>query len=199
MAKLYFRYGAMNCGKTVQLLQVAHNYEERGCTVCVAKPAKDTKNNSKLLSRIGLERETDFTFNDSVDLFQKIKQEYPKVDCVLIDEAQFLSAEQVDQLSHVAAELSIPVICYGLRVNFRQQDGGFAGATRLLQIAEELEEIKTICDCGRKATRNTRFLNGKLVTDGPDILIDDGTNKIEYHSLCSQCYYKHLAKNQKNS
>lgn len=197
MAKLYFRYGAMNCGKTILLLQTAHNYEERGCKVCIIKPATDTKNGTKLLSRVGnLERSTDFTFSKQVDLYKKIKQQYRDVDCVLVDEAQFLTPEQADQLSHVAAELDIPVICYGLRVNFRQQSGGFEGSTRLLQIAEDLEEIKTICSCGRKATRNTRFLDDKLVIDGPDILIDDGKTKIEYRSLCSKCYYEHLNQNE---
>ena len=192
MAKLYFRYGAMGCGKTMQLLQVAFNYEERGHKVCVIKPATDTKNGTKLLTRIGPERETDFCFSRDTDLFKKISQKYKNVHCVLIDEAQFLTPEQVDQLVLVTIRLNIPVIAYGLRVNFRQDSGGFEGSTRLLQIAEDIEEIKTICECGRKATRNTRFLNDKLVIDGPDILIDDGTSKIEYRALCSACYQKYL-------
>lgn len=192
MAKLYFRYGAMGCGKTMQLLQVAFNYEERGHKVCVIKPATDTKNGTKLLTRIGPERETDFCFSRDTDLFKKISQKYKNVHCVLVDEAQFLTPEQVDQLVLVTIKLNIPVIAYGLRVNFRQDSGGFEGSTRLLQVAEDIEEIKTICECGRKATRNTRFLNDKLVIDGPDILIDDGTSKIEYRALCSACYQKYL-------
>ena len=190
MAQLYFRYGAMGCGKTAQLLQVAFNYEERGRKVCVIKPATDTKNGDKLLSRIGLERTTDFCFNRHTNLFNRIKKEYSDVDCVLVDEAQFLTPAQADQLLRVAVELDITVICYGLRLNFRMKDGGFEGATRLLQIAHRLEELKTICDCGRKATLNTRWLDGKLVTDGPDVLID-GTSKIEYRSLCANCYFKY--------
>ena len=91
----------------------------------------------------------------------------------------------------VVVKLNIPVICFGLRLNFRLKDGGFEGSTRLLQIAHKIEEIKTICDCGRKATLNTRWLNGKLVTDGPDILIDDGTNEIKYRAICMHCYYKY--------
>lgn len=190
MAQLYFRYGAMGCGKTMQLLQVAFNYEERGQKVCVTKPQTDTKNGTKLLTRIGPERETSFTFSRCDNIFKKIKKEYRDVDCVLVDEAQFLTPAQADQLAEVAVLLDIPVICYGLRLNFRQKDGGFEGATRLLQIAHKIEEIKTICDCGRKATRNCRFLDGKLVTDGPDILIDDGKTKIVYRAICSHCYYK---------
>ncbi|MCR5573155.1 MAG: thymidine kinase [Candidatus Saccharibacteria bacterium] len=190
MAQLYFRYGAMGCGKTVQLLQVAFNYEERGRKVCVIKPATDTKNGDKLLSRIGLERKTNFCFSRRTNLFNRIKKEYSDVDCVLVDEAQFLTPAQADQLLRVAVNLDITVICYGLRLNFRMKDGGFEGATRLLQIAHRLEELKTICDCGRKATLNTRWLDGKLVTDGPDVLID-GTSKIEYRSLCANCYFKY--------
>lgn len=182
----------MGCGKTMQLLQVAFNYEERGHKVCVIKPKTDTKNGAKLLTRIGPERETDFCFDKTVNLFDKIVKSYQKVHCVLVDEAQFLTPVQVDQLSLVATNLDIPVIAYGLRLNFRQDDSGFEGATRLLQIAHDIEEIKTICECGRKATRNTRFLNGKLVTSGPDILIDDGTSKIEYRALCPACYEKYL-------
>lgn len=189
MSKLYFRYGAMGCGKTIQLLQVAFNYEERGHSVCVIKSVTDTKNGNKLLTRIGPDRETDFVFTKDDNLFEIIKQKYHKVSCVLVDEAQFLMPDQVDQLNEVAILLNIPVIAYGLRLNFRQTADGFHGATRLLQIAHEIEELKTICDCGRKATRQSRFLNGKIVTDGPDILIDDGSSEIVYKALCPRCYY----------
>ncbi len=192
MAKLYFRYGAMGCGKTMQLLQVAFNYEERGHKVCVIKPATDTKNGTKLLTRIGPERETDFCFDRNTDLFKEISQNYADVHCVLVDESQFLTPVQADQLMKVVTRLDIPVMAYGLRLNFRLEDGGFEGATRLLQIAHDIEEIKTICECGRKATYNARFLNGKLVADGPDVLIDDGTIDIEYRAICPACYEKYL-------
>ncbi|MBR6134664.1 thymidine kinase [Candidatus Saccharibacteria bacterium] len=191
MAQLYFRYGAMGCGKTMQLLQVAFNYEERGQKVCVIKPATDTKNGKKLLTRIGPERETDFCFNRHVNLFTKIAKEYSGVNCVLVDEAQFLTEKQVDQLLQVVVKLNIPVIAYGLRLNFRMSSRGFEGSTRLLQVAHKIEEIKTICDCGRKATLNTRWLNGKLVTTGPDILIDDGKTDIIYKALCLHCFFKY--------
>lgn len=193
MSKLYFRYGAMGCGKTMQLLQVAFNYEERGHKVCVIKPATDTKNGSKLLTRIGPERETDFCFDKKFNLFDEISKNYKDVQCVLVDEAQFLTAKQVDQLMLVTIKLDIPVMAYGLRLNFRREDSGFEGATRLLQIAHDIEEIKTICECGHKATYNARFLNDKLVASGPDILID-GTSKIEYRALCPSCYEKYLEK-----
>ena len=191
MAKLYFRYGAMGCGKTMQLLQVAFNYEERGHKVCVIKPATDTKNGTKILTRIGPERETNFCFDRKTDLFKKISKEYNDVQCVLVDEAQFLTSKQVDQLMRVVNNLHIPVMAYGLRLNFRLTDGGFEGATRLLQIAHDIEEIKTICECGHKATCNARFLDGKFVADGPDVLID-GTTEIEYRAICPACYERYL-------
>lgn len=193
MAKLYFRYGAMGCGKTMQLLQVAYNYEERGHRVLVIKPEIDTKNGTKILTRIGPEREVDFTFGPDINLYEKVKKA-GKVACVLVDEAQFMTAEQANQLADVASDLNIPVITYGLRVNFRQDGKGFEGATRLLQIAEEIDEIKTICECGTKATRNARFLGGELVADGPDILIDDGKTEIEYRALCYKCYKRYKEK-----
>lgn len=192
MAKLYFRYGAMGCGKTMQLLQVAFNYEERGHQVCVIKPKTDTRNGTKLLTRIGPERETNFCFSRETNLYNEIAKSYRNVRCVFVDEAQFLTKKQVDELMLVTIDLNIPVMCYGLRLNFRREDGGFEGATRLLQIAHEIEEIKTICECGHKATYNVRFLNGKFVSDGPDILIDDGKTKIEYRALCPACYEKYL-------
>lgn len=192
MAKLYFRYGAMGCGKTMQLLQAAFNYEERGHKVCVIKPATDTKNGTKLLTRIGPERETNFCFDRQTNLYEKIAKDYQNVQCVLVDESQFLTPAQADQLMQVTTKLDIPVMAYGLRLNFRREDGGFEGATRLLQIAHDIEEIKTICECGKKATYNARFLNGKLVADGPDVLIDDGTIDIEYRAICPACYEKYL-------
>ena len=192
MAKLFFRYGAMGCGKTMQLLQTAFNYEERGHKVCVIKPNTDTKNGDKLLTRIGPERETDFCFSKHTNLFKKISKDYTDVHCVLVDEAQFLTPKQADELMMIVVKLDIPVIAYGLRLNFQLTNKGFEGATRLLQIAHNIEELKTICDCGKKATLNIRFLNGKIVTDGPDILIDDGKSEIKYKALCPKCYYKKL-------
>ena len=191
MAKLYFRYGAMGCGKTMQLLQVAFNYEERGHKVCVIKPNTDTKHGTKLYTRIGPERETNFCFDRITNLYDEIAKSYKNVQCVLVDEAQFLTKSQVDDLMRVTIDLDIPVMCYGLRLNFKCEDGGFEGATRLLQVAHDIEEIKTICECGKKATLNSRFLNGKFVADGPDILIDDGKTKIEYRALCPACYQKY--------
>ena len=192
MAKLYFRYGAMGCGKTMQLLQVAFNYEERGMKVAVIKPRTDTKNGTKILTRIGPERETDFCFDRNANLYDLVSQKYQDVSCVLVDEAQFLTKKQADELSRIVAKLDIPVMAYGLRLNFRQEDGGFEGATRLLQIADDIEEIKTICECGHKATRNARLIDGKIVTDGPDVLIDGSDQTVEYKAFCFGCYHRRV-------
>ncbi len=197
MSKLYFRYGAMGCGKTMQLLQVAFNYEERGHKVLVMKPKMDTKNGEKLLTRIGPEREVDFCFTKNDNIFDFVSKSCTKskkkISCILVDEAQFLTSKQVDELMQVVTELDIPVMAYGLRLNFRLTDGGFEGATRLLQIAHDIDEIKTICECGKKATCNARFLNGKFVADGPDVLIDDGHSKIEYRAICPKCFADYKA------
>jgi thymidine kinase len=196
MSKLYFKYGAMGCGKTMQLLQVAFNYEERGHKVFVMKPKTDTKNGEKLLTRIGPEREVDFCFKNNDDVFDFVSKEVSKngkIACVLVDEAQFLTCEQVDELMRIVTELDVPVMAYGLRLNFKLNDGGFEGATRLLQIAHDIDEIKTICECGRKATCNARFLNGKFMADGPDVLIDDGKTEIEYRAICPKCYADYKA------
>ncbi len=188
----------MGCGKTMQLLQVAFNYEERGHQVCVIKPATDTKNGDKILTRIGPERETDLCFTKDTDIFTAIATDFAGVSCVLVDESQFLTKAQADQLMQITIQLDIPVMAYGLRLNFRQEDGGFEGATRLLQIAHDIEEIKTICECGHKATMNCRFLNNKIVLDGPDVLID-GTSKIEYRALCPACVEKYKKENHVHS
>ena len=197
MSKLYFRYGAMGCGKTMQLLQVAFNYEERGHKVLVMKPKTDTKNGEKLLTRIGPEREVDFCFSRDDDIFEfakkNIKNAKQKIACVLVDEAQFLTSKQVDDLMRIVTEFDVPVMAYGLRLNFKLNDGGFEGATRLLQIAHDIDEIKTICECGRKATCNARFLDGKFMADGPDVLIDDGKTAVEYRAICAKCYADYLA------
>ena len=190
MAQLYFRYGAMGCGKTMQLLQVAFNYEERGQHVCVIKPATDTKNGSKLLTRIGPERQTDFCFDRRTNLFSHIKRDFANVNCVLVDEAQFLTPKQADQLMEVVVKLDIPVICFGLRLNFRLKDGGFEGSTRLLQIAHKIEEIKTICQCGDGAIHNVRFnKEHEIVLEGEQVVID-GAGDDTYESMCRNCRKK---------
>ncbi|MGL4730719.1 MAG: thymidine kinase [Clostridium sp.] len=189
MSKLYFRYGAMNCGKSTNLLQVAHNYEERGMKVLIIKPKTDTKGENKVVSRLGVTKEVDFWVENSVDIYELIN-DYIKdngdVNCILADEVQFFTATQIDQLFEVAVKLDIPTICYGLRTDF--QMNGFEGSSRLLMIAHSLEELKTICNCGKKALLNGRKINGKFVFEGEQIAIDKEDN-VEYESLCPKCYF----------
>lgn len=187
MAKLYFRYGAMNCGKSAVLMQVAHNYEERGMKVIIMKPSKDTKGNEYLVSRIGLKRKVDYIITSEDQLFVRWKDRLKDISCILVDEAQFLSREQVDDLMQIVIKCNVPVICYGLRTDFRTD--GFPGSTRLLEIAHSLEEIKTICSCGRKAMFNTRKINGKMTFDGEQVAID-GKDEVSYEALCPACYFE---------
>ena len=190
MAKLYFRYGAMGCGKTAQLLQVAFNYKEKGMNVCVMKPKIDTKAGDKLQTRIGIERDIDYLIDNYDNIYDIVKTKFRNSNCILIDEAQFLSKEQVDNLMEIVVKLNIPVMCYGLRTDFLTN--GFTGSIRLLEIAHSIEELKTICICGRKAIYNARYKNGKIVTSGSSIVIDNDAS-IKYVSLCPHCYYDEIS------
>ena len=186
MAKLYFRYGAMNCGKTALLLQTVHNYEDRDMNVLVMKPKIDTKGDDKVVSRIGLERIVDHLIEQDEDLFQYLTTNDEGISCIFVDEAQFLQRDQVDDLLHIVVKDDVPVICYGLRTDFNSN--GFPGSTRLLEIAHSIEEMKTICKCGSKATFNARLVDGKYTFDGDQVAID-GSHNVTYDSLCPKCYF----------
>ena len=191
MSKLYFRYGAMNSGKSTHLMQVAHNYEGRGMKVILIKPATDKKGGDKLVSRLGVERKVDILCLEKMNIYEEIQkwQEVKfKVNCILVDEVQFMTKEQVDQLFKIAVVLDIPVICYGLRTDFMME--GFEGSTRLLLLAHSIEEMKTICKCGRKAILNGRKINGEFVFEGEQVAIDNIDN-VQYESLCGHCYFRH--------
>lgn len=190
MSKLYFRYGAMNSGKSTNLMQVAYNYEERGMRVILVKPSTDKKGGDKLSSRLGVERKVDVILgqNDNIfNIIENLQKETGKIDCILVDEVQFCKSNQIDQMFKIAVVLDIPVICYGLRTDFKLQ--GFEGSERLLLIAHSLEELKTICKCGKKAVFNGRKINGNFVFEGEQIAIDLIDN-VEYESLCGHCYFK---------
>lgn len=190
MSKLYFRYGAMNCGKSTNLMQVAHNYEERGMRVLLVKPLIDTKGHDKITSRLGLSRRVDYLINKEDNFIEIIDQNLAacgQVDCILADEAQFFTENQINQLFEIAVNRNIPVICYGLRTDFMTQ--GFEGSKRLLLMAHSIEELKTICTCGRKAVLNARQVNGKLVFEGDQVVIDNDSH-IQYLSMCGHCYLR---------
>ena len=194
MAKLFFRYGAMNSGKSTALLQVAHNYEERGMHVLLVKPGIDSKGNDKIISRLGIERRVDIQAAENINVYDTIKQwhkDVEKIACVLVDEAQFLTEKQIDQLFNLTVYENIPVICYGIRTDF--QTRLFPGSKRLFALAHSLEELKTICRCGKKAMLNGRKAGGKYIFEGSQVAID-GAMDITYESLCGDCYFEELEK-----
>ncbi len=199
MSKLYFRYGAMNCGKSTNLLQVAFNYEERGMKVIIIKPKTDTKGGDKIVSRLGVTRHVDLSFGAEDNIFTSVEsyiKENGDIHCILADEVQFFKLKQIDELFKIAVILNVPVICYGLRTDFQME--GFEGSKRLLLLAHSLEELKTICKCGKKALVNGRKINGKFVFEGNQVAIDM-EDDVQYESLCPQCYFKYkaLAEDQK--
>ena len=185
MSKLYFRYGAMNCGKTSALLQVAHNYEERDMKVLILKPGIDTKGGNKLVTRIGLKRKVDHIIKKDENLNKYLNKIGDDIACILVDEAQFLNRDQVDELFMFSKLKDIPVICYGLRSDFKTI--AFPGSLRLFEVADNLEELYTICRCGKKAKFNGRKVNGEFTSSGSQVAID-GENEVEYESLCGKCY-----------
>ena len=189
MSKLYFRYGAMNCGKTTNLLQVAHNYEERGMRVLLLKPSVDTKANTKVSSRIGIEREVDHLVLPDENLKGYLSLIKDKTECIIVDEAQFLTEKQVDELFVFSKLTSIPVICYGLRADFRSEL--FPGSKRLFELADNIEELYTICRCGKKARFNARIVDGKFTLEGSQVAID---GEVNYESLCGKCYLRKVKK-----
>ncbi len=194
MAKLYFKYGAMNSGKTAILLQSAFNYEQRGMKVLIMKPSTDTKGGKYLVSRVGLKRKIDHLIEENENIYKTLENKLDGISCILIDEAQFLKPKQVDELMLLVVNKDIPIICYGLRTDF--QTHGFVGSPRLLEIAHNIEELKTVCSCGKKAIFNVRKVNGKFTYSGDQVAID-GEDDVSYDSLCPKCYYDKLNKYRK--
>jgi thymidine kinase len=192
VSKLYFRYGAMNSGKSTALLQAAFNYEERDQNVLLAKPQIDTKGDSAIVSRLGVTRPVDFVVAADEDMYDVFLRQSARVlsatgkpvSCLLIDEAQFLTESHVDDLLRIAILEGVPVLAYGIRTDF--QTVAFPGSRRLLEIAHSLEELKTICRCGRKAVFNARRVGERYIFDGDQVAIDG--SEVSYESLCGSCY-----------
>jgi len=190
MAKLFFRYGAMNSGKSTAALQVAYNYEERGMKVLLIKPSIDTKGEDTIVSRLGAGRKVDICAEPSMNIALAVRQwnkDVEKINCIITDEAQFFTAKQIEGLLELVVKDKIPVICYGIRTDF--QTKLFPGSARLMELAHSIEELKTICRCGKKATFNGRKQNGEFVFEGDQVAID-GEATTEYESLCPECYLK---------
>lgn len=187
MAKLHFKYGAMNSGKSDTLIKAAYNYEEQGLRVVTTKSDQDTKGDRLIVARAGLSRETDFLVGPKTDIFKVIEGmgQTSLIHCVMVDEAQFLSAEHVSQLYHVTKELDISAIAYGLKSDFRTKM--FEGSMRLLELADNIEKLPTMCGCGSQAEFNTRKLGDEFVFEGSQKAID-GVDGFTYTSLCGHCY-----------
>jgi thymidine kinase len=185
MAKLYFRYSAMNAGKSTALIQVAHNYEENGRAVALFTAAIDHRfGNGLITSRIGPQRDAR-TFDAATDFFAEMSRMHD-ISCVLIDEAQFLSPGQARQLHRGAHLLGIPVICYGIRSDFLGEP--FPGSAYLLTLADSVEELKNVCSCGRKATMNPRFdAAGQRIRSGDQVAIE---GDVSYRPMCARCFYE---------
>lgn len=193
MAKLYFRYGSVGSAKTLNLLAVAHNYRSQGKQVLLLKPAHDVRFGKRSIrSRAGLEMDADLLVDESTDL---LELNFKGISCLLVDEAQFLVPTLIDQLRSIATYRKIPVICYGLRTDFRTLL--FSGAKRLMELADSIEEVKSTCHyCQKKSVMNVRHIDGKASLDGEQVQL--GAEE-SYLPVCAFCYYKqqYLAGNLK--
>ena len=187
MAKLYFKYGAMGSSKTAQALITKYNYEENDLQVWLLKPSADVRDGADILrSRIGLEAKVQIIppQTDVYDLFQHTRQDC--CDVIIVDECQFLTPQQIDQLRYIVNDYNIPVMCFGLRTDF--QTKLFPGSRRLMEVADAIQEIKTICDCGAKATVNARIdSEGYIVTEGAQVVLGGNDS---YIAMCHKCYVR---------
>ena len=194
MAKLYFKYGSMACGKTTELLQTVYNYRKNGFKVLLVKPFVDKKGGTTVTSRLGVSKEVDVLLNNEELLSDKVQLE--SIDSIVVDEAQFMTERQIEELWIISKLYNIPVIAYGLKNNF--QGKLFEGSKALLEKADSLDELVTICSCGKKARFNARKVDGSYTLLGQEVAID-GIDAV-YESLCGECYIKKVLKiDDKNS
>ena len=193
MAKLYFKYGAMGSSKTAQALITKYNYEENEMSVWLIKPSADTRDGAQILrSRIGLEAAVEVVPPDADIYAVFCATRKGSCDVVIVDECQFLTEAQIDQLRAIVNDFSIPVLCFGLRTDF--QTRLFPGSRRLMELADAIEEIKTMCDCGAKATVNARISDGYIVTEGAQVVL--GGNDC-YIAMCHRCYINGIREHKK--
>ena len=193
MAKLYFKYGAMGSSKTAQALITKYNYEENNLSVWLIKPSADTRDGVQTLrSRIGLEAEVE-VIPPARDVYQLfVETQKDRCDVIIVDECQFLTPDQIDQLRTIVNDFNVPVMCFGLRTDF--QTRLFPGSMRLMEVADTIQEIKTICDCGAKATVNARIDGtGHIVTEGAQVFL--GGNDA-YIAMCHKCYIRGIRQNK---
>jgi len=186
MAKLYFKYGAMGSSKTAQALITKYNYEENDMKVWLLKPSADTRDGAAILrSRIGLEAQVEIATPD-VNIYDRYRDGFAgNCDAVIVDECQFLTPAQIEQLRGIVNDYNVPVMCFGLRTDF--QTKLFPGSLRLMELADCIEEIKTMCDCGAKATVNARISDGYIVTEGAQVVLGGNDS---YIAMCHRCYIR---------
>ena len=193
MAKLYFKYGAMGSSKTAQALITKYNYEENDLSVWLLKPSADARDGAQILrSRIGLEASADI-ISPEMDIFRRFETEkLGQVDVIIVDECQFFTSRQIDQLREIVDAYNLPVMCFGLRTDF--QTKLFPGSRRLMEVADSILEIKTICDCGAKATVNARIDgSGHIVTEGAQVVLGGNDS---YIAMCHKCYTRGIRENR---
>ncbi|MDY4488006.1 MAG: thymidine kinase [Candidatus Limivicinus sp.] len=192
MAKLYFKYGAMGSSKSAQALITQFNYEELGMSVWLIKPSTDTRDGADIIrSRIGLERRAR-VITPEQDICEEYRRE-GKHDVIIADEAQFFTPEQIDQLRYLVDTEDLPVLCFGLRTDFLTHF--FPGARRLMELADSITEIKTVCACGRKATVNARIdRQGRIITQGDQVLLGGNDS---YVAMCHKCWKQKIAEQEK--
>ena len=193
MAKLYFKYGAMGSSKTAQALITKYNYEENDLNVWLIKPSADTRDGADTIrSRIGLEARCQ-VMTPQMDVYELFcDQRKGHCDVIIVDECQFMTVDQIDQLHAVVDEFNIPVLCFGLRTDF--QTKLFPGSMRLMELADAIEEIKTMCDCGTKATVNARISDGYIVTEGAQVVLGGNDS---YIAMCHRCYVNGIREHKK--
>ncbi len=193
MANFEFRYGPMNSGKSMAVLQMAYNYEENNKDIILIKSVTDTKGGDYLVSRIGPKRKVQIKLDKKENLLgDKYLDMLIKKDAILVDEAQFLTKEQVEQLWVIAKEYDVSVICFGLKTNFKSEF--FEGAKRLFELCDKFKELETICSCGTKARFNARMVNNKFIKEGEEFVIDGENKEVKYVPLCSKCYLEKVFK-----
>ena len=188
MAKLYFKYGAMGSSKTAQALITKYNYEENDLKVWLIKPSADTRDGETILrSRIGLQAPAEI-IGPEADVYAIFREKQEgSCDVIIVDECQFLTENQIDQLRAIVNDCNVPVMCFGLRTDFLTRL--FPGSRRLMEIADTIQEIKTICDCGAKATVNARVNDGYIVTEGAQVMLGGNDS---YIAMCHRCYVNNI-------
>lgn len=191
MAKLTFKYSSVDSGKSIDLIRTAYNYEMNEYNVLIIKPCKDPKEGNKITSSIGLYRDANIILFEDQSVVEAVSGLLDDIGCIFVDNAHFLETSHVDELFCISKACDIPVICYGLRNNFKMES--FPGSQRLLTIADSVEEIKTLCKCGATARYVARIVNGEYVTEG-DVIVTERAPGVKHEPVCADCYLQNVKK-----